>query len=108
VRRNCLLKHVIEVKIDGRTSGTERRERRGRQLLDDFKERRVYWILKEEALDRALRRTRLGRGYGPSVRQTTKWKLFLFRVSAYGFPPSLLDIIPVMYYELFRINVLKS
>jgi hypothetical protein len=29
--------------------------------------------LKEEALDRTLRRTRFGRGYGPVVRQTAEW-----------------------------------
>jgi hypothetical protein len=35
------------------------------QLLDDLKEMRRYWKLKEEALDRTLWRTRFGRGYGP-------------------------------------------
>jgi len=34
-----------------------RRERRHKELLDDFKERRGYWKLKEEALDRTLLRT---------------------------------------------------
>jgi len=29
-------------------------------------------ILKEEALDRTMWRTRFGRGFGPVVRQTTK------------------------------------
>jgi len=29
--------------------------------------------LKEEALDRTMRRARFGRGFGPVVRQTTKW-----------------------------------
>jgi hypothetical protein len=33
--------------------------------------------LKEEALDRILWRTRFGRGYGPVVRQTTEWCIFL-------------------------------
>jgi len=33
--------------------------------------------------------------------------VFLFRVSAYGFAPSLLDVIPVISYELFRINIWK-
>jgi hypothetical protein len=47
--------------------------RRGRlkQLLDDLKETRGYWKLKEEALARSLWRTRLGRGYGRVVRQAT-------------------------------------
>jgi hypothetical protein len=43
-----------------------------KQLLDDLKEKRIYWKLKEEALDRTLWRTRFGRGYGPVVGQTTE------------------------------------
>jgi hypothetical protein len=68
LRRNCLLKHVIEGKLEGRIEMTERRGRRRKQLLDDLKEKRRYWKLKEEALDRTLWRTRLGRGCGPVVR----------------------------------------
>jgi hypothetical protein len=52
---------------------TGRRARRRRKLLDDLKERREYSHLKEEALDRTMRRPRFGRGLGPVVRQTTKW-----------------------------------
>jgi hypothetical protein len=52
---------------------TGRRGRRREQLLDDLKEKRRYWKLKEEALDRILCRTRFGRDYGPVVRQTTEW-----------------------------------
>jgi hypothetical protein len=52
---------------------TGRRGRRRKQLLDDIKEKTRYWKLKEEALDRTLGRTRLGRGYGPVVRRTTEW-----------------------------------
>ena len=48
------------------------RGRRRKQLLDDLKENRRYWKLKEEALDRTLCRTRFGRGYGPVVRQTAE------------------------------------
>jgi hypothetical protein len=33
--RNCLLKHVTEGKIEGRTEVTERRGRKREQLLDD-------------------------------------------------------------------------
>jgi hypothetical protein len=36
------------------------RGRRRKQLLDDLKEKRRYWKLKEEALDRTLWRTRFG------------------------------------------------
>jgi hypothetical protein len=47
----------------------ERRGRRRKQLLGDLKKMRIYWKLKAAALDRTLRRTRFGRGYGPVVRQ---------------------------------------
>jgi hypothetical protein len=39
LRRNCLLKHVIEGKLEGRTG---RRGRRRKQLLDDLKEKKRY------------------------------------------------------------------
>jgi hypothetical protein len=47
-RRNSLPKHVTDGKIQVR----KRRGRRCKQLLDDVKEKRRYWILKEEAVDR--------------------------------------------------------
>jgi hypothetical protein len=71
-RRNCLLKHVIEGKIEGRIAMEGRRGRRRKQLLDEFKERRGCWKLKEETLDRTLWRTRFGRGYGPAVGETNE------------------------------------
>jgi hypothetical protein len=70
--RNCLLQRVIKGKIKGRIEVTGRRGRRCRKLLDGLKERRGYYYLKEEALDRAMWRSRFGRGFG-LVRQTTKW-----------------------------------
>ena len=72
LRRNCLLQQVIEGKIKGRIEVTGRGGRRRRKLLDDLKERRGYFHLKEEALDRTMWRARFGRGFGPVVRQTTK------------------------------------
>jgi hypothetical protein len=51
---------------------TGRQGRRHRKLLDDFKERRGYSHLTEEALDRIMWRVGFGRGFGPVVRQTTK------------------------------------
>jgi hypothetical protein len=66
LRRNCLLKHVIEGKLEGRIEMTGRQGRRRKQLLDDLKEKKTYWTLKEEALYCTLWRTRFGRGYGPS------------------------------------------
>jgi len=71
LRRNCLLQRVIEGKIQRGIEVTERQGRRRRKLLDDLKERRGYSHLKEEALDRTIWRARLGRGFGPVVRQTT-------------------------------------
>jgi hypothetical protein len=46
LRRNCLLKHVIEVKLEGRIEMKGRRGRRRKQLLDDLKEKRRHWKLK--------------------------------------------------------------
>jgi hypothetical protein len=63
---------VIEGKLEGRIEMTGRRGRRRKQLLDDLKEKRRYWKLREEALDRTQWKTRFGRGYGPVVRQTTE------------------------------------
>ena len=53
--------------------------RRSKQLLDDLKETREYWTLKEEALDSTLWRTRFGRGYGPVVKRTAEWMYRTFR-----------------------------
>jgi hypothetical protein len=68
LRRNCLLKHVIEGKLGGSTEMIRRRGRRRKPLLGDLRERK----LKEEALGRTRWRTRFGRGYAPVVRQTTE------------------------------------
>ena len=67
LRRNCLLKQVIEGKIKGQIEVTRRRGRRRKQLLDDLKDRRGYCQLKEEALDRTMWRNHFGRGFGPVV-----------------------------------------
>ena len=42
LRRNCLLRLVIEGKIKVGIEVTGRRGRKGRKLLDDLKERRGY------------------------------------------------------------------
>jgi hypothetical protein len=73
LRRNCLLQRGFEGKIQGGIEVTGRRGRRRRKLLHDLKERRGYSHLKEEALDDTMWRARFGRGFGPVVRQTTKW-----------------------------------
>jgi hypothetical protein len=71
-RRNCLLQRVIEENIKGEIEVTGRRGRRRRNLLDDLKERKGYYHLTGEALDRTKWRGRFGTGFGPFVRQTTK------------------------------------
>jgi hypothetical protein len=68
LRRNCLLKPVIEGKIEGKIEVMKSQSGRGKKVLDDLKETRGYWKLKEEAVDYTLWRTHFGRGYGPGVR----------------------------------------
>jgi hypothetical protein len=62
---------MIGGNLEGRIEMTGRPEKRSKQLLDDLKEKRLRWKLKDEALDRTLCRTRFGRSYGLVVRQTT-------------------------------------
>jgi hypothetical protein len=64
--RNCLLKHVIEGKIEGRTETMERPGTGCKQAIQDL--RQLKW--KEKALNRTLWRTRFGTVYGPVARQT--------------------------------------
>ena len=72
LRRNCLLKQVIEGKIKGEMEVTSRRGRRRKKLLDDLKDRRGYSHLKEEVLDHTMWRNRFRGGFGPVVRQNTE------------------------------------
>ena len=67
LRRNCLVKQIIEGKIKGQIEVTKRRGRRRKKLLDDLKDRRGYCQLKEEALDRTVWRNCFGRGVGPVI-----------------------------------------
>jgi len=48
------------------------RARRPKQLLDNPKEKKGHWKLKEEALDHTLWRTRFGKRCGSVVRQTAE------------------------------------
>ena len=73
LRRNCLLKQVIEGKIKGEMEVARRWGRRRKKLLDDLKDRRGYSHLKEEALDCTMWRHRFGGGFGPVVWQITEW-----------------------------------
>jgi hypothetical protein len=72
LRKNCLLKHVIEGKVEGKIEVTGRRGTRWKQLLNYPEETRGYWKLKEKALDLHLWRIGFGRGYGTVVRQNTE------------------------------------
>jgi len=60
LRRNCLLKKVIEGKIKGEMEVAIRRGRRRKKLLDDLKDRRGYSHLKEETLHCTIWRHRFG------------------------------------------------
>ena len=71
LRRNCLLKQVIEGKIKGEMEVTRRRRIRCRKLLNDLEDRRGYSHLKEGALDGTVWRNRFGGGFEP-VRQNTE------------------------------------
>ena len=73
LRRNCFLKHFTERRIERRIEVTGRQGRRRKQLLYDIKEKRIYWILNEEALEGILWNsvwkrlwTSLNTGYGGS------------------------------------------
>ena len=68
LRRNCLLKQVIEGTIKGEMEVA----RRCKKLLDDLKDRREYSHLKEEALDRTMWRNLFRGGFGLVVRQNTE------------------------------------
>jgi hypothetical protein len=72
LRRNCLLRHVIEKVIKGGIEVIGRRGRTRRKQLDDLKEKRGYSHLKEKAPDRTMWRDRFGRGFGPVMRETAK------------------------------------
>ena len=58
---------LMMMMIKGQIEVTRRRGRRRKKLLDDLKDRRGYYQLKEEALDCTMWRNRFGRGFGPVV-----------------------------------------
>jgi hypothetical protein len=47
---SCLPKRVIKRKIEGKRDGTRRQEGRRKQLLNDIKEMRRYWNMKDGTL----------------------------------------------------------
>ena len=48
--KNCLLKPIIDGKIEGRIEVQGRRGRRNKQVLDELKETGRYWKLNKKAL----------------------------------------------------------
>jgi len=58
--------------MEGRIEVRGRRGRRHKQLLEEIKEMRGYWKLKEEALYCTPWQTRFREDYRPVVRQTMK------------------------------------
>ena len=75
--RNCLPKHVTEGKVYGRTETRRWSGRRRKQLLDDLKEKTCCWKLKEDKSHRAVWRIRIGKVFGPVVRHTTEWIIYI-------------------------------
>jgi hypothetical protein len=72
LRRNYLINHVIEGKLEGKIYVRGRQGRRHKQLLDDLEETRGYCNLKAEAVDHTVWRTRFERDCGPVVRQRSE------------------------------------
>ena len=100
LRRNCLLKQVIEEKIQGEMEVTRRRGRRRRKLLDDLKDGRGYSHLKEEALDSTMWRNRFGGSFESVVTQNTEWMMMNTRRSSTLFTTvALLTVTDVMNPE---------
>jgi hypothetical protein len=98
--RNCLLKQVIEGKLEGRIEITGRGGRRRKQLNEKTTStNRKYWKLKEEALDRTMWRARFGTGYVPVVIIAVYYVLWTYEL--------LLSIyFPFMYYLRIILSVL--
>jgi hypothetical protein len=66
VRRNCLLKHIIEGKTEGGIEVSGRQGRRCKKVKDDLTETRGYWKLEEAALGRTLWRLAMNEAVDPS------------------------------------------
>jgi hypothetical protein len=67
LRRDFLVKHVIEGWVEGKIEVTEDEARRCKQLLGDLMEMGRYCRFKEEILYHTLWRTCFGRGNGPII-----------------------------------------
>jgi len=70
LRRNCLLRHVVEEKVGEKKEMMGRRVIRRKQQLDELKEMRRCWKMNETVEDRSLRRPCFGNVYELVVRST--------------------------------------
>ena len=61
LRRNYLLKHIIEGKLGEVLELTGRQGRKSKQLLGDLEETTAYCKFKKQALDRIVSKTWFGR-----------------------------------------------
>jgi len=68
VCRDCCINNVILGKIEGR----KKRGRRRKQPLDEFKEKKRYWKLKEKTVDHTVWGTCFGRDYGTVARSVNE------------------------------------
>jgi hypothetical protein len=78
LRRNCLLKQVIEGKIKWQVEVTRTRGGRRMKLLDDLGDRRGYCHLEEEALGRIKWRNCFAKGF-----RAVSWLLMMMMM----YPP---------------------
>jgi hypothetical protein len=87
----CHLKHVIEGKIEGEIEVMGRQGRRCKQFLDDLKDMRGCWKLKEEAL------------LSPSVKHLLWKKLWTCHKTDYRVNPSVSERV-ALYSSLYIIH----
>jgi hypothetical protein len=81
LRRNCLLKRVIEGKIGGRMEVTGIQGRKRKKLLENLKEKRGYWKLKEGRTRSQSVENSLWKRLWTFVRLPTKWVVYTASVS---------------------------
>jgi hypothetical protein len=65
LRRNWLIKHVVEGSIEERIEVRGRRGRRCKKLPNELEEKGRYWNFKAEALNLTVWRSCFGGGYEP-------------------------------------------
>ena len=81
---------------------TGRRWRRSKQLLDDSKERRGHWNLKDKTFNGTLWRTAFGRDYGDLLRHIIKLINSFRRIA------DLLSLVPRLNCDEFHLHSSKS